>query len=205
MIKKVEYKTIKNILDKIIAIILIIPASLICFIAGILIKIDSKGKVIYKHKRMGQYGKTIYVYKLRTMVENAEELKKQFTEKQKKEFNENYKLENDPRITRIGKQLRKLSIDEIPQLINVLKGELSIVGPRPITEEEIKKYGNKKEKLLKIKPGIIGAWTANGRSNVTYNKRKELELEYTKNINFKNDIKIFFKTLVAVIKRNGAM
>lgn len=202
---KTFYLAIKNILDKIIAIILIIPAMLICIILGIYIKLDSKGPIFFKHKRIGKDGKTIFVYKLRTMVNGAEELKKNFTKAQQEEFEKNYKLKNDPRITKAGKKIRKLSLDELPQLINVMKGDLSIVGPRPITKEELKLYGSQQKELLKIKPGIIGAWTANGRSKTTYEERIKLELDYIKNIKFTNDIKIIIKTLIAVIKRNGAV
>lgn len=202
---KTFYLAIKNILDKIIAIILIIPAMLICIILGIYIKLDSKGPIFFKHKRIGKDGKTIFVYKLRTMVNGAEELKKNFTKAQQEEFEKNYKLKNDPRITKIGKKLRRLSLDELPQLINVIKGELSIVGPRPITKEELNLYGSHKKELLTTKPGIIGAWTANGRSNTTYEERIKLELDYIKNMKFTNDIKIIIKTLIAVIKRKGAV
>ena len=202
---KTFYLAIKNILDKIIAIILIIPAMLICIILGIYIKLDSKGPIFFKHKRIGKDGKTIFVYKLRTMVNGAEELKKNFTKAQQEEFEKNYKLKNDPRITKAGKKIRKLSLDELPQLINVMKGDLSIVGPRPITKEELKLYGSQQTELLKIKPGIIGDWTANGRSKTTYEERIKLELDYIKNIKFTNDIKIIIKTLIAVIKRNGAV
>ena len=201
----IKYAKIKPIIDKIIAIILIIISIPICIIIGILIKLDSKGKVLFKHKRLGKNGKYIYVYKFRTMKNNAEQLKQEFNKKQLKEFEENFKLKNDPRITKIGRKLRVLSLDEIPQLINVIKGDLSLVGPRPITEEEIKKYGKNQEKLLSIKPGVVGAWTANGRSNTNYETRKKLELEYIENINFKNDLKIICKTLMAVIKREGAI
>lgn len=204
-VEMVKYKHIKNILDKLIAIILLIVTLPISIVIAFLIKLDSKGKVIFKHKRVGKDKKIIYVYKFRTMVENAEKLKEKFTAKQKQEFENKYKLENDPRITNIGKKIRKLSLDEIPQLINVLKGEMAIVGPRPITYEETKKYGKNKQQLLSVKPGIVGAWTANGRNNVEYSKRIELELNYTENITLKNDIKIILKTLIAVIQREGAM
>lgn len=200
-----KYIILKNILDKIIAIILLIILIPLMLIIAVLIKLDSKGKVIFKHKRLGKNGKIIYVYKFRTMQNNAEELINNFTPEQKKEFKEKFKLKNDPRVTKIGKKLRKLSLDEIPQLINVLKGELALVGPRPITEEEIKKYGKNKEKFLSIKPGVVGAWTANGRSNTDYETRIKLELKYIENINFKNDVKIIYKTVIAVLKRDGAL
>ena len=200
-----KYIVLKNIVDKIIAIILITISIPLMIIIVILIKLDSKGKIIFKHKRLGKNGKIIYVYKFRTMKKDAEKMIKNFTLEQRKEFNENFKLKNDPRITKIGKKLRRLSLDEIPQLINVLKGDLALVGPRPIIEEEIKKYGKDKEKFLSIKPGVVGEWTANGRSNIDYETRKKLELNYIDNVNLKNDVKIIYKTIVAVIKREGAI
>ena len=121
-----------------------------------------------------------------------------------KEFEENQKLKNDPRITKIGDFLRKTSIDELPQLINVLKGEMSLIGPRPIVDGEIEKYGTNKDKFLSVKPGLTGYWAANGRNNITYSERIKMELYYVDNMSFGLDLKIFFKTIVSVIKKEGA-
>ena len=128
-----------------------------------------------------------------------------FSLEQKEEFEKNFKLENDPRVTRIGRALRKTSIDELPQLLNIFKGELSLIGPRPIVREELKKYKNNKNKFLSIKPGLTGNWAANGRSCTSYKERMNMELYYIDNISFKLDTKIFFKTLQTVLKREGAM
>lgn len=203
--KKMGYLKIKRIVDVILSIIGIVILSPIFLIIAILIKIDSKGKIIFKHKRIGKGGKTIYIYKFRTMVENAEELIKKFNEEQMKEFNENFKLTQDPRITKIGKFLRKTSLDELPQIINIIKGELSIIGPRPVIDEELEKYGENKEKFLSITPGLTGYWQANGRSCTTYDERMKMELYYIDNMSIKMDIKIFFKTIVSVIKKEGAL
>ena len=192
-------------MDLLLSTIALVVLSPVFLIISIMIKIDSKGKVFFKHKRIGRGGKTIYIYKFRTMVENAEELIKQFTPEQMKEFKENFKLENDPRITRVGKFLRKTSLDELPQLINIIKGDLSIIGPRPVIEEELEKYGNNKEKFLSVMPGLTGYWAANGRSCTTYEQRMSMELYYVDNISFKLDAKIFFKTIISVIKREGAI
>ena len=173
-------------------------------IISILIKRESDGPIFFKHKRIGKNGKEIYLYKFRSMVPNAEELIKKFTPEQMKEFKENFKLENDPRITKIGKWLRKTSLDELPQLINILKGELSIIGPRPVIEEELEKYGNNKEKFLSVTPGLTGYWAANGRSDTTYEQRMQMELYYVDNISFKMDLKVFFKTIISVLKKEGA-
>ena len=172
---------------------------------AILIKIGSKGPIFFKHKRIGKNGKEIYIYKFRTMVENAEGLIKQFTPEQMEEFKTNFKLENDPRITKIGKFLRKTSFDELPQLLNIIKGELSIIGPRPVIAEELEKYGINKEKFLSVTPGLTGYWAANGRSTTTYEQRMEMELYYVDNMSFKLDLKIFFKTILSVMKKEGAI
>lgn len=196
------YLVAKDIIDKILSIIMIILLLIPSTIIAILIKKDSKGKVIYKHKRVGKNNKTIYVLKFRTMAENAEQLKSYFTQEQKKEYEQNYRLKQDHRITKIGKILRNLCIDEIPQFINVLKGDLSIVGPRPITVEELEKYTKtEREMLLSVKPGITGYWQINRKENTTYKQRIEMELYYVKNKNAILDIKILFSTVKLILKK----
>ena len=152
------YKYVKRFLDFTLSLLGLIVLSPVFLIISILIKKESEGPVFFKHKRIGKNGKEIYLYKFRSMVPNAEELIKKFTPEQMKEFKENFKLENDPRITKVGKWLRKTSLDELPQLINILKGELSIIGPRPVIAEELEKYGNNKEKFLSVTPGLTGYW-----------------------------------------------
>ena len=199
------YKYIKRIIDILLSSIGLIVLSPVFLVIALLIKKESNGPVFFKHKRIGKNGKEIEIYKFRSMVPNAEELMKKFTPEQMKEFKENFKLEDDPRITKIGKFLRKTSLDELPQLINILKGELSIIGPRPIVKEELEKYRNNKEKFLSVTPGLTGYWAANGRSNTTYEQRMEMELYYIDNISFKMDMKVFFKTIESVIKKEGAI
>lgn len=202
--KKEIYKIMKRGMDIFIAsiaLVLLLPLFLIITIA---IKLDSKGKVIFKHKRIGKDGKEIYIYKFRTMVENAQDLIKSFTPEQMKEFKENFKLEKDPRITKVGGFLRKTSLDELPQLINILKGDLALIGPRPVINEELEKYSTNKSKLLSVTPGLTGYWAANGRSNTTYEQRMTMELYYVDNISLKLDAEIFAKTVVSVLKREGA-
>ena len=203
--KKEIYKIVKRGMDIFIAsisLVLLLPLFLIITIA---IKLDSKGKVIFKHKRIGKDGKEIYIYKFRTMVENAQDLIKSFTPEQKKEFRENFKLENDPRITKVGNFLRKNSLDELPQLINILKGDLALIGPRPVINDELEKYSTNKSKFLSVTPGLTGYWAANGRSNTTYEQRMEMELYYIDNLSLKMDIKVFFKTILSVVKKEGAI
>ena len=199
------YKYIKRFMDIVLASVGLVVLSPVFLIIAVLIKVESKGKVFFKHKRIGKNGKEIYIYKFRTMVENAEDLIKQFTPEQMKEFKENFKLENDPRVTKIGKILRKTSLDELPQLINIIKGDISIIGPRPVISEELEKYGMNKNRFLSVTPGLTGYWAANGRSNTTYEQRMEMELYYVDNMSFKLDLKVFFKTVLSVLKREGAM
>ena len=123
----------------------------------------------------------------------------------KKEWNQNFKLEKDPRITKIGAVLRKTSLDELPQLLNIFQGNMTFIGPRPITQEELDKFKENQEKYLSIKPGLTGYWAVNGRSSTTYEERIQLELYYVDHCSLWLDIKIFFKTVFAVVKRDGAV
>lgn len=203
-ISKKVYIVVKRFLDIFLSLIGLILLSPIFLIIAIIIKLDSKGPVFFVHSRIGEKGKPLGIYKFRTMVTNAEELIKKFTPEQKEEFEKNFKLENDPRVTKIGNFLRKTSLDELPQILNILKGELSIIGPRPIVQAELEKYGDDKEKFLSVKPGLTGYWAANGRSDTSYEERIQMELYYVDNMSFWLDIKIFFKTIFAVIKKEGA-
>jgi len=198
------YLVIKRILDVFLAIIGLILLSPFFLLVGIIIKIDSKGSVFFAHNRIGKNGKPFKMYKFRTMYKNAQEMIKDFTEEQKKEWEENYKLKDDPRITKVGNILRKTSLDELPQIWNIIKGDLSIIGPRPVVTEELEKYGKNKEKFLSVTPGLTGYWQANGRSDTSYEERMEMELYYVDHISWKLDVKIFFKTIISVIKKEGA-
>ena len=204
VIKAQRYIKVKRIIDCILSTIALILLSPIYLIIAIAVKIDSQGPVFFKHTRIGKNGKIIKIYKFRTMVTNAEELIKQFTPEQMKEYKENFKLENDPRITKVGKFLRKTSLDELPQLLNIIQGDLALIGPRPVVKKELEKYGKNAGKFLSVTPGLTGNWAASGRSNTTYEERMKMELWYVDNISFITDVKIFFKTIIAVIKKEGA-
>lgn len=195
-------KRVTDILGALIGLILLSPIFLIVAIA---IKLDSKGPIIFGHTRKGLGGKDIKVYKFRTMYENSKEIFDNFTEEQKQEFYKNFKLDNDPRITKIGNFLRKSSIDELPQLINILNGSMSIVGPRPIVEKEIALYGEYAPKLFSVVPGLTGYWQANGRSDTTYQERIKMDMYYIDNRSLGLDLKIIFKTFSSVIKGEGAI
>lgn len=198
------YRVIKRILNLLCSFVGVIVLSPFFLIISLLIKVTSKGPVFFVHERVGFNGKKFKLIKFRTMVNNAEEMIASFSPEQKKEWEENYKLKDDPRITKIGKFLRRTSLDELPQLINILKGDMSIVGPRPVVDEELNWYGDKKDKLLSVKPGLTGWWAVNGRSNVPYPERCDLELYYVDHISFSLDAKIILKTLGAIIKKDGA-
>lgn len=195
------YSYIKRIIDIILSVTLLILLFPILIFIAIIVKITSKGSIFFLHKRIGKNGKEFKLYKFRTMVPNAEELIEKFTAEQMKEYKNTYKLKKDPRVTKAGKFLRKTSLDELPQLLNVLKGELSLIGPRPIIKEELDKYKNDKEKLLSIRPGLTGYWVAYNCPETTYEERIEMELYYVDNISLKLDIKIFFKTIGAILRR----
>ncbi len=203
--KGISYKMIKRVTDIVLASIALVLLAPVFVLIGLAIKLESKGPVFFKHTRVGKNGKIIKIYKFRSMVENAEDLIQKFTPEQMKEYKENYKLTNDPRITKVGNFLRKTSLDELPQIINIIKGDLSIIGPRPVVTEELKKYGNNIDKFLSVTPGLTGYWAANGRSCTSYEQRMQMELFYIDNLSFKMDFKVFFKTIEAVVKREGAI
>lgn len=201
---KKPYLFLKRFLDILISIVLLMITIPVFFIIAIVIKLEDNGPIFYKHKRVGKNGKEIYLYKFRSMVVNAEDKMKEFTKEQKEEFEKFYKLTNDPRITKIGNVLRKSSLDELPQLLNILKGDMSIIGPRPVVEKELNKFGDGKILLLSVKPGLTGLWACSGRSDTTYEERVQKELYYVENYSMKLDIKCFFKTFLSVVKRTGA-
>lgn len=203
--RKKVYLAIKRLIDIIGSLIGIILLSPIYIIIAILIKFDSPGKVVFGHTRKGKGGKDIKVYKFRTMYSNANEIFESFTPEQKEEYYKNFKLDNDPRVTKLGGFLRKTSLDELPQLFNILKGDMTIIGPRPIVEKEIAKYGDKAEKLFSVVPGLAGYWQANGRSDTTYEERVEMDMYYIDNMSFWLDAKILFQTAISVLKGEGAI
>jgi exopolysaccharide biosynthesis polyprenyl glycosylphosphotransferase len=194
---------IKEIIDIVLGTIGLILFSPLFIIIAILIKLDSEGPIFYKHLRVGRYGKPFYLWKFRTMYKDADKILDKYPEL-KKEFEKEFKLKNDPRVTRIGKFLRKFSLDEIPQIFNILKGEMSIVGPRPVTFKELEKYGEYKDEVLRVKPGLTGLWQVSGRSDLDYARRIALDLYYIQNWSLLLDIKIILKTIPAVFFGKGA-
>ena len=201
------YVVIKRSIDIVLSILgLLIVSPIFLFITVFYLFGESKGPLIFKQKRFGKDGNIFYIYKFRSMVVNADEKLKSNKELYGQYLKNNYKLEqfDDPRITKVGRVLRKTSLDELPQLINVLKGEMSIVGPRPIVKDELKEYKHLKGDFLSVKPGITGYWQICGRSDVGYPERVDLELYYIYNQALLLDIKIILKTIIVVIFKKGA-
>ena len=202
--KTLCYRVAKRSFDIIAATVAFVLLSPFLLLICVLIRLDSKGPAIFVHTRYGKNGKPLPLLKFRTMHMNADAMIKQFTPEQLKEWQENFKLANDPRITRIGKILRKTSLDELPQLLNIIRGDLSVVGPRPIITEELERYGEFKEKLLSVTPGLTGYWQAYARSDCSYKQRMLMELYYVDNANFWWDIRIIFATILSVLRQRGA-
>jgi len=196
-------RILKNLLDYGLVIPGLVPISLLLILIAIAVKLDSPGPVIYRRRVMGVRGKQFDAFKFRTMYQNGDQILAQHPEVQA-ELAANHKLKDDPRITRIGKILRKLSLDELPQLINVLRGEMSLVGPRMISPVEIEKYEHWDINLLTIRPGITGLWQVSGRSDISYTERVNLDMHYIRNWSIWLDLHILFQTIPAVIRGRGA-
>jgi len=193
---------IKQVLDFLFALIIIILASPVFVIISVLIKFTSTGPVFFKQKRVGLRGRRFYAYKFRTMVTNAEELKAQLMEDNEMD-GPVFKMKDDPRITKVGKFLRKTSLDELPQFFNVLLGDMSIVGPRPPVPQEVKEYERWQLRRLSMKPGITCTWQVSGRNNIPFEQWMRMDLEYIDNWSLKLDFVIFLKTIRTMIKADG--
>ena len=204
---KILFCIFKRFIDLLFSVLALFPFFLITIIVKILYMLSGDfHPIFYTHKRVGKFGKNFRLIKYRTMVVNSDEVLQKMLKQKKyqKEWKEFHKFDDDPRITKVGKILRKCSIDELPQIINIIKGDMSIIGPRPLIEEEVLEYKDNREKLLSIKPGLTGWWACNGRSCTNNEERMELELYYVDHFSFSLDIKCFFLTIIKVIKREGA-
>lgn len=204
--KKPCYECIKRIFDLLISLVAVVLLSPVLLIISLAIRLEDRGPILYRAQRVGRGGKPITVYKFRSMRMHADRLEDTLTPEELEEYKKNYKLEHDPRVTKVGAFLRKTSLDELPQLFNILAGTLSLVGPRPVLQEETELYGDKRALLLSCKPGLTGLWQVQGRSNVTYEdgRRQALELNYVGHRGLWLDIKILFWTIGAVVRMDGA-
>jgi Undecaprenyl-phosphate galactose phosphotransferase WbaP len=200
------FKRLFDILFSLSVLILFAPVYLLL---AFLIALSSSGPIFYVQERVGKNHKRFYCLKFRTMVENADDILLEIMENSphlRQEFEDNFKLKQDPRITGIGRFLRMTSLDEFPQFWNVLKGDMSVVGPRPLVEEELPRYGRHINKILTIRPGITGLWQVSGRNDIPYPRRVQIDLYYANDKNLWMDMWILFKTIGVVIfpKNNGA-
>lgn len=202
---KLIYSFFKRLIDIILSFIGIAVFSWLYIILLIIVPFSVHSSPIFGHERIGKNGKTIKVYKFRTMKKDDRPIEEILTKEQLEEFHRDYKITDDPRVTKLGKILRKTSLDELPQLFNVLIGNMSIVGWRPIIAEELEKYGDLKELLIKIKPGVTGYWASHGRSIIAYDKRIKMELYYVVKRSVWMDIRIIYHTFINVLfVRNDA-
>lgn len=194
-------RTADILLSFIASIILLIP----CAVIALLILVEDGGPVIYSHDRVGKGGKPIKVYKFRSMKRDADNMEKYLSPEQQQEFKREYKLKNDPRVTKIGRVIRRTSLDELPQIfMNVLiLGNMSVVGPRPVVNEETLLYGESRDAFLSVKPGLTGYWAAYADKNTSYEdgSRQKMELYYVKNRSALLDLNIIFKTAATVIRK----
>lgn len=198
------FKRLIDIIVSVIALVFVLPITLIVFIIDCFG--ENRGPVFYKQKRIGKNHKPFYMYKYRSMIVGAEDYLEKDSKLHELYVKNNYKLppELDPRVTRFGVFLRKTSIDEIPQFFNILKGDMTLIGPRPVVEEELSEYGDRVDKFLSVTPGAMGYWQASGRSNVGYPERCDLELYYVDHASFLFDVKLVFKSISSIFKGSGA-
>ena len=200
-------RLVKRIFDLVVTTIGTICISPILLLLAILVKLDSPGPVFFAHKRIGKDGKEFPCLKFRSMCVDADAKLKEYlaaNPEAKKEWDAEFKLKDDPRVTRMGRILRRTSLDELPQLFNVLRGEMSLVGPRPIVTAEIPKYGDYIHDFYMVHPGITGMWQVNGRSDTTYEERVQMDSWYVRNWSVWLDIMLLWKTVGVVLSHKGA-
>jgi exopolysaccharide production protein ExoY len=198
---------VKRSIDVVGSVVAMTVLSPVLALVALAVKLTSSGPIFFVQDRLGLYGQRFRIYKFRTMHADAEERLSADAELYRKYVANNYKLpkEEDPRITPIGSFLRSTSLDELPQLFNVFRGHMSLVGPRPVVPPEIQEYGDYAKLLLSVKPGLTGYWQVNGRSEITsYDARARLDIEYVRDQSLKTDVDVLFKTIPAVLKRRGA-
>jgi len=200
-------KFAKRVFDLVAGTIILIVALPIMLLIAVAVKLDSPGAAAFSHRRIGCGGKEFKCYKFRTMLVNAQEILDDLLNRDpalRKEWEQDFKLKNDPRVTRVGKFLRKTSLDELPQIFNVLKGEMSLVGPRPIVRKEVARFGRVADYYIMVRPGITGLWQVSGRSDIDYGERVSLESWYVRNWSLWLDISLLVRTIGVVLAKRGA-
>ena len=206
-IASMRYRVVKPLLDLLLVFLVLPVAMPLGMLLAVLVRLTSRGPVLYRHQRIGQYLQPIRVWKFRTMYQDSDHVLELYLNthpEARVEWAHTHKLKNDPRITPIGRFLRKTSLDEIPQLLNVLAGEMSLVGPRPIVHEERVKYGSHFRTYCHALPGITGLWQVSGRNDIGYAERVQMDVRYVEQWNLRMEMKILLKTCLVIIHRQGA-
>lgn len=201
--KNISYLILKRMIDIIGSIICIVLVSPVLLVTAVLIKLESKGRILFSQIRVGLHGKEFKIYKFRSMVDGAEALRKSIEHKNEMS-GPMFKVRDDPRITKIGRFIRKTSIDELPQLINVLKGEMSLVGPRPSLPSEVEKFEPWMLKRLEVKPGLTCYWQVSGRNNICFEDWMKLDIDYVNYRNIQGDIRLILKTIILLFGDKNA-
>jgi Undecaprenyl-phosphate galactose phosphotransferase WbaP len=201
-------ESLSRMMDLLIVTVTLPFVAPVMLLIAAMIMLDSRGNALFRHTRIGKNGRKFQMLKFRTMMTNGEEVLQKHLEscpESKAEWEATQKLKDDPRLTRVGKLLRKSSMDELPQLINIYKGEMSLVGPRPIyADEEIRKFGDRFQYYKQVRPGLTGLWQVSGRTNTSYETRVQLDEYYVRNWSFWLDIRILFRTFRVVLRGEGA-
>lgn len=200
-------EVLKRIFDVVFALAMLILVLPLMIVLAVALQIDSPGSIWFTQRRIGRHGRMFHCIKFRTMHENAAQMLEDLLASDpaaRAEWEANHKLQNDPRVSAFGSLVRKLSMDELPQLLNILRGEMSVVGPRPIVQEEVTKYGEFFRDYCAVKPGLTGLWQVSGRNDVSYDERVQLDCRYTREMSFKLDLQIVLKTVTAVTTARGS-
>lgn len=195
-------RTLKRAGDILFSLAVLSLGSPVFLALGLLVKLTSRGPVFYVQQRVGRDYRSFGCIKFRTMRRDADKVLSALLSSSpdlEEEFRNDFKLKNDPRITRLGKFLRRSSLDELPQFLNVLRGEMSVVGPRPIVRKELPRYGDRMEEVLAVRPGLTGLWQVSGRNNLSYEERVELDVRYARHRSVLMDLRIILKTVMVVL------
>ncbi|WP_251717097.1 sugar transferase [Lactobacillus agrestimuris] len=200
------YHFFKRVTDIIVSSVALVVLSPLILVLSIIIFIQDGHSPFYKQIRIGKNGKPFGMFKFRSMVYQADKILQSNPELYKKYVDNGFKLPEgeDPRITKVGAFIRKTSLDEIPQFLNIIIGEMALVGPRPIVKKEMVEYGNRINEFLSVKPGALGLWQASGRANIGYPERCDIELRYVENASYWYDVKVFFACCISILKKDGA-